>query len=219
MPHFLDSFDLFVFDLDGTLADTREDISDSVNHALEACGRPPVDVETVTRFVGDGARMLIERALGPGAPEASITSALEQFLAHYRDGCVRKTRLYPGVRETLEGLRGRDLAVLTNKPLFHSRKILARLGIEAFFRRIEGGDSVPAKKPDPSGLRLIAETLNRGLSRTLVVGDSSVDVRTAHAAGSRAAFVTYGFRPESRSEEPPDFILGSLSELVTGERS
>ena len=117
-PTFLDLYDLFVFDLDGTLADTREDLAHSVNRALGLVGRPAISTELLSRFVGNGARLLIERALGPGAVEDEVSAALEEFIRAYRDDCVRNTSLYPGAAEALAGLRGKALAVLTNKPIF-----------------------------------------------------------------------------------------------------
>lgn len=222
MPTFRELYDLFVFDLDGTLADTREDLARSVNQALSTLGLPPLSLEAVTRYVGDGARALIERALGlptsrPGGPRASgetVDRALKTFLDDYREACVKTTKLYPEVRPALEALKGKDLAVLTNKPLYPTRKILAALGIEGLFRKVVGGDSFPEKKPDPSGLCSIAEEAGHSFGRTLLVGDSSIDVRTARAAGAKAAFVTYGFKPDDWRITPPDHVLSSFSMLL-----
>src|SRR5262245_7690030 len=130
MPTFRDLYDLFVFDLDGTLADTRQDLATSLNHALSLLGLPPLSLEAVTRFVGDGARVLIERALGSRATGSAVERALEAFLDDYRETCVKTTSLYPGVRTTLESLKPKDLAVLTNKPLYPTRRILAAQGLE-----------------------------------------------------------------------------------------
>ena len=135
MPTFRELYDLFVFDLDGTLADTREDLARSVNHALSTLGLLPLPLEAVTRHVGDGARVLMERALGPQASGETVDRALKAFLDDYREACVRATKLYPEVRSTLEALKEKDLAVLTNKPLFHSQKILAAHGIEVSRQR------------------------------------------------------------------------------------
>lgn len=211
---FLKRFDLFVFDLDGTLADTREDIATSVNHALQPLGIPPLDVDTVTTFVGDGARLLIQRALGPTATLERVEAGLKAFVREYGEGCLRKTKLYPGTTETLEGLRSKDLAVLTNKPHFHSRKILGALGIDHHFLSIVGGDSLPSKKPDPTGLLTIVEASGRARERTLLIGDSAVDIQTAVAAGVEGALVTYGFSPDAGRRAGPDHILTSLLDLL-----
>ena len=214
MPMFLDTYDLFVFDLDGTLADTRADLTESVNHALRALGSDPLSIEEVTRYVGNGARVLMERALGPTATAQRLEGALRDFLQHYTEHCTERTELYPGAREALRGLAGKDLVVLSNKPSLHSRKILSALGVDGLFARIEGGDSFPQKKPDPAGLLAVARDLGHPLERTLVVGDSEVDIQTARAAGARAAFVTYGFRPEAQREHAPDYVLRDLRELL-----
>ncbi len=215
MPRFTDLYDLFVFDLDGTLADTRVDIARSVNYALSRQGLPPLEVPVVTRYVGNGARVLMERALGSRGAQADLESALRDFLAHYREHCLDSTTLYPGVLEALRGLRGEGkwLAVLTNKPLDPTKRILEALGVLSFFHRIEGGDSAPARKPDPSGLLGIAGELGCDRSRTLVVGDSSVDVETARAAGAAAAVVVYGFGSLAPGQEP-DYRLERIEELL-----
>jgi phosphoglycolate phosphatase len=216
LPLFTDRYDLFVFDLDGTLADTRADLAGSVNHALAGLGLPALDLETVTRFVGDGARVLLERALGPSGTPERVDSALGEFLEHYTGACTRATRLYPGVREAIETLRGRgkDLAVLTNKPILHSRKILSSLGLEESFARIVGGDTAPEKKPDPRGLLSILGELGRPTCRALFIGDSAVDARTARAAGVRWAWFRGGFLAEAPRDPPPDHVLSSLLDLA-----
>ena len=238
MQTFLDRYDLFVFDLDGTVADTREDLAAAVNETLRRLGRKPIDVDTVTRFVGDGVRMLLERALGEGesgdapgdapgdesgdesgrasggASGGEIDRAVDVFLGIYGAGCTRRTSLYRGVRETLNGLGEKDLAVLTNKPLAFTRKILEHLAVDRYFSAIEGGDSAPARKPDPKGLIHIATSLGHSLQRTILVGDSSTDILTARAAGAASAFVGYGFRPDAWKETPPDYRLRSLLELL-----
>jgi phosphoglycolate phosphatase len=209
-------YDLLVFDLDGTLADTRQDLARSVNHALASLGRPPLGLETIVRYVGNGARRLLERALGEAAGPEQVEAALASFLGHYRVNCLVDTRLYPGVHEALERLESRRLAVLSNKPLGPSRTILAGLGILKRFERVEGGDSVPAKKPEPGGLLGLLEAAGVSPERALMVGDSAVDVQTARAAGVPVAGVSYGFRPEDFAAHPPDFLVHSLTELAGG---
>jgi phosphoglycolate phosphatase len=215
--NFLDLYDLFVFDLDGTLADTREDLTASVNHALGILGLPVLDPASVMRLVGDGARVLIERALGPASTPERLELGLAAFLADYAQTCTARTRLYPGVERGLAGLheRGKRLAVLTNKPLLHSRRILAALGIEDRFARVEAGDTAP-RKPAPAGLLAIASGLGIDPGRTILVGDTSIDVRTARAAGARSVWVSYGFVKERPLEPPPDYVLDSIEDLLAG---
>ena len=214
MPPFCDRYELFVFDLDGTLADTRGDIRKSLNHALAALGEAPLDLETVTRFVGNGARTLLERALGPGAGPDRVERALRVFLAQYFDNCTRETRRYNGVFEALEGLSSRPLAVLTNKPDAPTRKILEALGIADRFQQILGGDSAPRKKPDPAGLLHIARSLGLAIERTLLVGDSGIDIATSQAAGAGSALVTYGYQSEEGLARGPGHVLASLLDLL-----
>ena len=218
MPRFIDLYDLFVFDLDGTLADTREDLRTSINRALSSLGLKPLSLEELTLYVGDGARVLVERALGPKKKSGAVERALETFLDDYRETCTQTTKLYPEVRAALAALRAqdrpKDLAVLTNKPMFHAQKILAAQGLEGFFRSVVGGDTTGGKKPNPAGLLRIAEDLGHPLEKTLLVGDSAIDVQTARAAGSKAAFVKYGFRPNDWREAMPDYVLSSLLELL-----
>lgn len=213
---YTDLYDLFVFDLDGTLADTREDLAASVNHALERLGRPASDLTTVTRFIGNGAPVLMRRALGESAPEETVKEGLRLFLAHYGEHCLRRTRLYPGVGETLDRLRsrGKALSVLSNKPTAMSVEILTGLGIAGRFLRIDGGDRFERKKPDPAGLIEVMRALGASPARTLFLGDSAVDVDTARAAGAGAAGALWGFKPEEFAAHPPDHLLPDFSRLA-----
>lgn len=210
-----DRYELLVFDLDGTLADTSDDLARSINHALETVGRDPLPLADVLRYVGNGARVLIERALGDeGTESARIEAVLERFLEHYESNCLVETQLYPGVTRTLRALGKKQLAVLTNKPLLPCRRILSGLGILELFQRVEGGDSAPARKPDPRGLLCLLEALGVSPEHTLLLGDTDVDVETARRGGTHVAGVTYGFRPGDFAEHPPDYLLDSLDELL-----
>jgi phosphoglycolate phosphatase len=214
LPPLLETFDLLVFDLDGTLAETREDIHASVNYALGTLGRPPLGLDAVSRYVGNGARVLIERALGSAARPKDVEEVLDSFLAHYGEHCLERTRLYPGVEDGLRRLAGRPLGVLTNKPLRPTTKILSGLGILHAFAAVVGGDSAPAKKPDPRGLLSLCSRFGAAPGRTLLVGDTAVDVETARNAGTRVAGVSYGFRPEDFAASPPDYEIQSFGELL-----
>ncbi|MBN1442053.1 MAG: HAD-IA family hydrolase [Planctomycetes bacterium] len=208
------AFDLIVFDLDGTLADSLRDLTESINAALARLGLGPLHVEQVRLHVGDGVRRLVERSLGDSGDAALQEKAQELFLAHYRRHCTEHTRLYPGVRGALESLPRVKKAVLTNKPEAMTREILAALGIEAHFRHLVGGDGPFPRKPDAAGLRHLMREAGVPPERTLMVGDGAVDVLTARAAGVRSAGVTYGFRPDQFREHPPDHVLSSLLDLV-----
>ncbi len=216
LPPFTSLYDLFIFDLDGTLAQTREDLAASVNFALERLRRPPHDLETVTRYIGNGARVLLERSIGPGSTPELIGEGLQIFLEHYEAHCLERTHLYGGVDEVTAALArsGKTLAVLTNKPTSMSVKILEGLGIAGRFARIDGGDRFPEKKPDPAGLREVMADLGALPARTLIVGDSAVDIATARAAGIASAGVLWGFKPEEFRLEPPDYLLGRMVDLL-----
>jgi phosphoglycolate phosphatase len=206
---------LIVFDLDGTLVDSSRDLAAATNAALArlAPGRPPLPVERVRSFVGDGARNLVARSLAHARLELPVDEVLPVFLECYRSCLLDTTRLYPGVREALERLRDRTLAVLTNKPGDLSRALLAGLGVAERFARIWGGGDTPERKPDPGGLLRLMEELGAAATATLMVGDSAVDVRTARAAGVPVVGVTYGLNPESLALEPPDRLIHDLREL------
>lgn len=215
--------DLVIFDLDGTLIDSKLDLAHSVNATRAWLGLGPLDNERVYSYVGNGAPVLIRRALGPEFSDAEVERALEYFLNYYREHMLDHTRLYPGVRECLDRLDGDGvlLAVLTNKPVRFSSAILEGLGVRDRFFRVYGGNSFEQKKPHPAGVEKLLEESGVPRERALIVGDSSVDVRTARNAGIRCCGVTYGFQPETFAEEPPDFLVNSpeeLAELVIAER-
>ena len=165
-------------------------------------------------FVGEGARVLVERSLERARVHRPVDEALPVFLESYRSCLLETTRLFPGVEEALERLRGRILAVLTNKPSDLSRAILEGLGVADRFARIWGPADVPARKPDPAGLRHLAGELEVPLAETLMVGDSPVDVRTGRAAGVRTVGVTYGLNPEALRADPPDLLIDDLRQLA-----
>ncbi len=206
---------LIVFDLDGTLIDSKKDLANAVNAMLVHRGRAPLADEIVYGYVGNGAPLLIRRALGPEASEADVTGALEYFLAYYREHMLDHTTLYPGVPEALDALReiGARLAVLTNKPVRFSEAILRGLAIDARFFRVYGGNSFEHKKPHPIGIETLLAESGESKASAWMVGDSAVDVRTARNAGIAAAGVTYGFQPETLAADPPDVLVGDLREL------
>ena len=208
--------DLLIFDLDGTLIDSRLDLANSVNATRTHMGYPPLANELVYSYVGNGAPVLIRRALGEQAPESEVQTALAYFLDYYRDHMLDYTVLYPGVREALDRLRACSIpmAVLTNKPVRISRAIVEGLGLGEHFARVYGGNSFEFKKPHRIGIDTLIAECGSTRDRTIMVGDSAVDVQTARNSGVQACGVTYGFQPETFAEWPPDFLVERLEELV-----
>ncbi len=204
---------LVIFDLDGTLIDSRLDLVHSVNATLEYLGRAPLPHETIESYVGNGVSVLIHRSLGAGATEDQVQRGQEFFLAYYRDHMLDNTVIYPGVLEALDALRSRGMAVLTNKPVRFSEDILKGLGIAQYFRFIYGGNTFACKKPDPVGVNTLLRDLAASPNQAMMVGDSAVDVRTARNAGIWSCGVTYGLGLESMRTDPPDLMLDSLAQL------
>ena len=208
--------DLLIFDLDGTLIDSRLDLAQAVNATRAHMGMSPLDVAKVCTYVGNGAPVLIRRALGEQASQAEVDEALEFFLEYYRAHPLDHTRLYEGVKESIERLdaAGKRLAVLTNKPLAISQEIVDGLGIGRCFFRMYGGNSFAFKKPHPIGIEVLMEQAGVERERTLMVGDSSVDVETARNARVPCCGVTYGFLPETLDASPPDVKVDRLEQMV-----
>jgi len=204
---------LLIFDLDGTLVDSKKDLTASVNYIRHQFGLPSLTEEEIARFIGDGALMLIRRALAGRATESNVQAGLQMFLSYYRAHMLDSTVLYPGVRETLDRLSDCKLAVLTNKPVHFSCAMLDGLGIYGHFNAVYGGNSFDRKKPDPVGVYQILSDTKAQRERTWMVGDSSVDVLTGRNAGITTCGVTYGYATETFKESPPDFLIDAFSEL------
>ncbi len=234
MIRFLRPFDprrvrLLVFDLDGTLIDSRLDLIHSVNAMLLHLGRPELDGDVIASYVGDGAPALVQRALENTDDEALLRTALEYFLGYYRVHKLDHTTVYEGIPEALAGLAAssnegplnavpsngvqRQMAVLTNKPVNASRDIVRALGLGDFFVRVYGGNSFMTKKPDPLGVRTILEETGVAAEEALMIGDSAVDVLTGRNAGLWTCGVTYGFAPHTLEDVPPDVLIESPREL------
>jgi phosphoglycolate phosphatase len=206
---------LVVFDLDGTLIDSSADLAAAVNATLAriAPSAPALPLERIRSFVGHGARALVERTLAEAGLPERAEEVLPVFLEVYRGHMLDRTRLYPGVAEALKELEGRSLAVLSNKPGDMSRAILEGLGVKHLFTRICGPEDVPARKPDPAGLRQLMEEARATPADTAMVGDSPVDVRAGRAAGVLTVGVSYGLDPDGLRDHPPDVILDDIREL------
>ena len=224
MIRFLRPFDphrirLLVFDLDGTLIDSRLDLIHSVNAMLQHIGRPALDGDVIASYVGDGAPALVRRAVGDTDDEAMFQGALEYFLGYYRLHKLDHTTVYEGMAETLASLANskngvrRLMAVLSNKPVNPSRDIVQALRLGDFFVRVYGGNSFTTKKPDPLGVRTILQETGVAADEALIIGDSSIDVLTGRNARLWTCGVTYGFAPHSLEEVPPDVLVESPRDL------
>jgi phosphoglycolate phosphatase len=186
---------LVVFDLDGTLIDSRRDLADAANALIVERGGEPLPIDRIAAMVGEGAATLVTRALAAAQVDTGHASAaLERFLALYDERLLAHTRLYDGIDEVLRDLARRAaLALLTNKPLGATKRILEGLGIASAFQWVLGGDGPHLRKPDPAGLRLIMTSAGETPARTTMVGDSRIDVETARAAGCALCVAAYGF--------------------------
>jgi len=210
---------LVIFDLDGTLIDSRLDLIHSVNATLRHFKRPELPGDVIASYIGDGAPVLVRRALGDPKHEADVKEALDYFLAYYQVHKLDHTHLYPGVKEMLNtvgssnGVR-RQMVVLSNKPVIPSRAIVEALGLVEFFVHVYGGNSFPTKKPDPHGVQTILRETKARAEEALIVGDSSIDVITGRNAGLWTCGVTYGFAPHTLCEAPPDVTVDGPEELA-----
>jgi phosphoglycolate phosphatase len=213
---------LLVFDLDGTLIDSAQDLCNSVNATLGRFGREPLPDPVVASYIGDGAIMLVRRALfGVDAAEVDedfLARAYAFFLDYYRQHKLDFTYAYEGVLEALAALKelrdlpagpARAMAVLTNKPVRPARDICAALGLAPYFLSIYGGNSFPTKKPDPEGLLALMGEAGALPQETVMIGDSQVDVETARNAGAWSVGCTFGLAPESLTATPPDVFVDS----------
>jgi phosphoglycolate phosphatase len=203
-----------IFDLDGTLIDSKLDLALSVNATLAELGRDALPHEQIFSYVGQGAPSLIARALGSDASEQDCMTGLEFFIKYYSAHKLDNTVLYPGVREALDALREMTMAVYTNKPVRVSRSIIAGLGLSDHFRVVYGGNSFERKKPDPMGVHTILQEFGAAPAQTMLVGDSEIDVQTARNAGTWSCGVTYGFGSQRLGEYPPDLLVDNLVEIV-----
>lgn len=191
----VERFSLIVFDLDGTLIDSRRDIANAANALLVECGARPLAEHEIGRLVGDGAATLVARAFEASGIERP-PDALERFITIYDRHLLNNTRPYDGMRPVLAALRQRaTLALLTNKPLASTHKILKSLDLARYFARhlVIGGDGAVPRKPDPTGLLCLVDIAGTSPGETLLVGDSMIDWRTARAASTAICMATYGF--------------------------
>ncbi len=209
---------LIVFDLDGTLIDSQQDLTNSINAMLAEFAREPLPEEIIATYIGDGAGMLVRRALGDPQDERLVENALQHFLAHYREHKLDYTYVYPGVFESLDAMRvtadgtPRKMAVLTNKPVVPSVAICDALGLSPYMFRIYGGNSFASKKPDPEGLNTLICEAGVAPGETLMIGDSSVDILTARRAGTWVVGCRFGLSSHTVESIPSDCLVDSASE-------
>jgi phosphoglycolate phosphatase len=215
---------LILFDLDGTLIDSAPDLARAVNHMLAQFGHDPYDLETIHHWVGNGAQMLVRRALlgrrdieGESIDEGLFDKALAYFMAYYRQHLCEETYTYPHVPQTLHALkeRGYAMAIVTNKPTAFVSPILEKLQIADYFDEYLGGDSLPVKKPDPTPLLHLCRGFDKPVEQTLMVGDSKNDILAANACGMDSVGVSYGYNyGEDIGIYEPTVIINDFKRLL-----
>lgn len=202
---------LLVFDLDGTLIDSRADLIQSVNATMRHFERKELPGDIIASYIGDGAGMLVRRALGDPDDEHLVTEALDYFLTYYRAHKLDFTTVYSGVLPALDAIRAQSsppaMAVLTNKPVGPSLAIVEALGLAPYFFRVYGGDSFHSKKPDPHGLETLMREASVSAEETIMIGDSDVDVLTAQNIGAWSVGCLFGLAPHTLATDPPDILV------------
>jgi phosphoglycolate phosphatase len=211
---------LLIFDLDGTLIDSREDLANSINAMLRHFGKKELPHEVIASYIGDGAPMLVRRSLGDPDDENFLQDAVLYFMGWYREHKLDNTYVYDGVKEALSAIqKSRDglplkMAVLSNKPVGPSRAIVEALGLGPYFFQVYGGNSFHTKKPDPAGVQILLEEAGVEPEETVIIGDSDIDVLTARNAGIYSVGVTYGLAPHTLQDAPPDVLIDHPKELA-----
>lgn len=215
--------DLFLFDLDGTLIDSKQDLASSVNLMLADVGRPPLHLATICAFVGDGVPTLVRRSLTATHPQNEVPDqelhqrGIALMHAHYAERMLETTGLYPGVTEMLGRLRShrKQTGVVTSKEVHFTRLLLNHFGIEALFDCIIGGDTVQARKPDPEPVTAALAAVGAAAVSTVMVGDSENDILSGRGAGVITCGVTYGFRSAAELKKvSPDVLIDRLADLA-----
>ena len=215
-----DKIKLAVFDLDGTLVDSRLDLANSINAMLKHYGKAELPCDVIAGYIGDGAPMLVRRSLGDPDDERFVEEALLYFLGWYREHKLDNTYVYAGVKEALAAIRQgpngapRKLAVLTNKPVRPSQAIVEALGLGGFFAQVYGGNSFHTKKPDPHGALALLDENGVRADEAVMIGDSEIDILTARNTGMYSVGLTYGFAPHTLATVPPDVLVDTPAEMM-----
>lgn len=212
---------LLIFDLDGTLVDSRLDLSASVNAMLRHYGKPELPNDVIASYIGNGAPMLVRRSLGDPDDEQFVQEALFYFMAYYREHKLDTTYVYDGIMPALDAIRASrnglgeiKMAVLSNKPVGPTRGIVEELGLIKYFFQVYGGNSFHTKKPDPAGVQALMTEAEVRPEQTVIIGDSEVDMITARNAGIYSVGVTYGLAPHTLEDAPPDILVDHPRELA-----
>jgi phosphoglycolate phosphatase len=217
---------LLIFDLDGTLIDSREDLANSINAMLIHFGKKELPHEVIASYIGDGAPMLVRRSLGDPDDENFVQDAVLYFMSWYREHKLDNTYVYDGVKEALAAIqKSRNtaptketqplkMAVLSNKPVGPSRAIVEALGLGPYFFQVYGGNSFHTKKPDPAGVQVLLEEAGVQPEETIIIGDSDIDVLTARNSGIYSVGVTYGLAPHTLEDAHPDVLIDHPNELA-----
>ncbi len=217
---------LLIFDLDGTLVDSRIDLTNSVNAMLRYYSRPELPAEVIASYIGNGAPMLVRRSLGDPDDENFVQEALLYFMAYYREHKLDTTYVYEGIKESLDaildsrngssvqGAQPLQMAVLSNKPVVPSRGIVEALGLGRYFFQVYGGNSFHTKKPDPTGVQALLQEAGAYPQEAVIIGDSDVDMITARNSGTYSLGVTYGLAPHTLEDAPPDVLVDKPQELA-----
>jgi phosphoglycolate phosphatase len=212
---------LLIFDLDGTLVDSRIDLANSVNAMLRHYGKPELPHDVIGSYIGNGAPMLVRRSLGDPDDEQFVQEALLYFMSYYREHKLDTTFVYEGIFPALDAIiASRNgsgevrMAVLSNKPVGPTRGIVEALGLGKYFFQVYGGNSFHTKKPDPAGVQALLSESGTRPEATVMIGDSEVDVITARNAGIYSVGVTYGLAPHTLEDAPPDVLVDHPRELA-----
>lgn len=208
----MQKIDLFIFDLDGTLIDSKRDIALSVHHTMKILGLSPISDEMIASYVGNGVTPLIRKSVGEN-PKLNVDEAIRIFMAHYEEHCLDSTRPFPDIPEVLDHFKDKIKIVATNKPQGFSEKILDGLGLTTHFQGIFGGDTHFPKKPDPAVIHHLLKTFQAEVAKSVIIGDSRIDIETGRNARILTCGVTWGFRP-GEELTGSDFLVDRPEDLI-----